>query len=48
MCYSAKDVHEHREQEMMKNIQHYYEVHPFSKGIFLIGAVTCSPPALPM
>jgi len=32
------DVHEHREQEMMKNIQRYAEAHPFNTGIFLLGA----------
>lgn len=32
------DVHEHREQEMIKNIQRYAEEHPFNRGIFLLGA----------
>jgi hypothetical protein len=35
---SWNDVHEHREQEMMKNIQRYAEEHPFNTGIFLLGA----------
>lgn len=33
-----KDVHEHREQEMLKNIQRYSEAREFDTGIFLIGA----------
>ena len=32
------DVHEHREQEMIKNVQRYAEAHPFNTGIFLLGA----------
>lgn len=32
------EVHEHREREMMKNIQRYAEAHPFDTGIFLLGA----------
>ena len=32
------DVQEHREQEMMKNIQRYAEANPFNTGIFLLGA----------
>lgn len=32
------DIHEHREQEMMKNIQQYCSTHLFSTGIFLLGA----------
>ena len=32
------DAHEHREQEMMKNIQHYSDAHAFNTGVFLLGA----------
>lgn len=32
------DVHEHREQEMMKNIHHYSDAHAFNTGVFLLGA----------
>lgn len=32
------DIHEHREQEMMKNIQHYSDAHAFNTGVFLLGA----------
>jgi len=32
------DIHEHREQEMMKNIQHYAEAHSFNTVILLLGA----------
>jgi hypothetical protein len=33
-----KDVNEHREREMIKNIQKYSEEHEFNTGIFLIGS----------
>jgi hypothetical protein len=31
-------MYEHRELEMLKNIQRYAEAHPFNMGIFLLGA----------
>ena len=33
-----KDVNEHRETEMMKNIQKHSEAHEFNTGMFLVGA----------
>jgi len=38
-AYGAwKAVHEHREREMLKNIQRYAEEHPFDSAVFLLGA----------